>query len=99
MRAIYVVRKRVSICLAVVAIVICSFVTQEAKDTGIAISESMNVPISMRQEYILNTRTKKIHKCTCGTAELIHEENRRYYEGEADALFDDGYSFCGNCFK
>ena len=50
-------------------------------------------------EYILNIRSKKIHKITCGTAARIHDENRRYYEGTADTLIDEGYSFCGNCHK
>ena len=54
---------------------------------------------SVQDEYILNTRSKKIHKITCGTAALIHDENRQNYEGVARVLIEEGYSFCGNCFR
>ena len=53
----------------------------------------------VQEEYVLNIRSKKIHKITCGTGARIHDENRRYYEGAADALINEGYSFCGNCFR
>ena len=49
--------------------------------------------------YILNTRTQKIHKSTCGTAGLIIEENRTTYDGEIEDLFLRGYTTCGNCFR
>lgn len=54
---------------------------------------------AVEEAYILNTRSKKIHKTTCGTAALIHEENRRGYEGNPEPLFEEGYSYCGNCYK
>ena len=53
----------------------------------------------VQEEYVLNIRSKKIHKITCGTAALIHDENRQNYEGVARVLIEEGYSFCGNCFR
>ena len=55
--------------------------------------------ISQADVYILNVRSKKIHKYTCGTAELIYRENRREYFGDIDELYDEGYTTCGNCFR
>ena len=50
-------------------------------------------------EYILNIRTEIIHKTTCGTAALIHEENRMDYTGDPNCLFEQGYRYCGNCYR
>ena len=99
MKRINLVRRNVCLLLIIVLIVNLCACTHDAKTIRITENENAFVVVSVQEEYILNTRTKKIHKYTCGTAKLIHEENRRYYEGTADELFDDGYSFCGNCFK
>lgn len=49
--------------------------------------------------YILNLNSKKIHKVTCGTGDLMLPENRKVYKGDIEDLFDQGYTLCGNCFK
>ena len=49
--------------------------------------------------YILNVKSKKIHKVTCGTGDLMLPENRRAFEGDIEDLFDQGYTRCGNCFR
>ena len=49
--------------------------------------------------YILNVKSKKIHKVTCGTGNLMLPENRRAFEGDIEDLFDQGYTRCGNCFR
>ena len=56
---------------------------------------------SEREEvtYVINKRSKKIHKTTCGTGDLILPENRAIFEGDIDELYDRGYTKCGNCFK
>ena len=51
------------------------------------------------QTYILNTRSKKIHKSSCGTAALIKPENREEYHGNVQDMLNQGYSKCGNCFE
>lgn len=51
------------------------------------------------EEFILNVRSKKIHKLTCGTASLILPENREDYTGRIEELYEIGYTQCGNCFK
>ena len=51
------------------------------------------------EEFILNVRSKKIHKLTCGTAGLILPENRENYTGRIEDLYEIGYTQCGNCFK
>ena len=49
--------------------------------------------------YILNTKSRKIHKATCGTASLMLPEKRQEFCGEIETLFDLGYTTCGNCFS
>ena len=40
------------------------------------------VPLMQTEtEYILNTKSKKIHKTSCGTAGLMNPCNRQEYEG------------------
>ena len=63
-------------------------------------SVTEHAPISQSEVYlfVLNKRSKKIHKTTCGTGALIAAENRRVYKGTMDTLLDQGYTVCGNCF-
>ena len=49
--------------------------------------------------FVLNTHSKKIHKTTCGTGDLISPKNRKSYTGNIDDLFEMGYTTCGNYFK
>ena len=49
--------------------------------------------------YVLNMKSKKIHKTTCGTGDLILPENRCFYTGDIQSLLKQGYTQCGNCFK
>ena len=49
--------------------------------------------------YVLNTSSKKIHKSTCGTGDLIAPENRQTFRGNIEKLFKQGYTKCGNCFR
>ncbi len=51
------------------------------------------------EKFVLNIRSKKIHKTTCGTGDLILPENRDVYEGDIEELYKMGYTQCGNCFK
>lgn len=91
--------KKLCVTLVIVLLFSLSACTEEKNSSPIVFRESAVSTIPFREEYILNTSTKKIHKTTCGTAALIHEENRQLHEGATDALLDEGYSFCGNCFK
>ena len=66
--------------------------TEEEKDTPTETEEKS-------EKYVLNIRSKKIHKTTCGTGGLILPENRDVYEGDIEDLYKMGYTQCGNCFK
>ena len=61
--------------------------------------ESMAVDSQREERYILNLNSKKIHKESCGTAKLIHQENRQNDQGGIEELLDCGYTVCGNCFS
>jgi len=50
--------------------------------------------------YTLNTNSKKIHYPSCSSAKKIKEENRGEYSGtNLKSLLDQGYTYCGICFK
>lgn len=51
------------------------------------------------ETYVLNIKSQKTHKTTCGTGDLILPENRKIYKGNIDDLLEDGYTKCGNCFR
>lgn len=49
------------------------------------------------RQYILNTKTGKFHLPGCSYASGIQEENRELFEGDREALLEQGYSPCGRC--
>lgn len=49
--------------------------------------------------YILNTKSKKIHYQGCSAAKKILEANKAEHTGDYSALFAQGYTLCGICFK
>ncbi|MBQ7829742.1 MAG: hypothetical protein IJ345_05670 [Clostridia bacterium] len=51
------------------------------------------------ETFVLNIKSQKIHKTTCGTGDLILPENRKTYKGDIADLLEDGYTKCGNCFR
>lgn len=48
-------------------------------------------------DYVLNTKSKKIHLPECSSVPTISEGNRANYSGSLDNLVDQGYTGCGNC--
>ncbi len=69
------------------------------EDDETEIIDSSNTSDELETGYILNIRTKKIHKKTCGTARQISPENRKDYLGDIDSLLKSGYTRCKNCFR
>ena len=47
--------------------------------------------------YILNTKSKKFHEASCGSAAKISPTNRKDFYGTREELIAIGYSPCGNC--
>ena len=47
--------------------------------------------------FILNTKTKKIHKSTCSNARDISVANKAEHVGDFSGLLNQGYTTCGNC--
>lgn len=48
--------------------------------------------------YILNTKTKRIHRPDCPSVKDIRESNKQLFCGKMAELTKQGYSACGNCF-
>ncbi len=73
-----------------------SYITPDEPEESVPTQDAeISIPDGL---YILNTSSKKIHLPFCGNAKSIAPANRQEYEGDLDALFDQGYTPCGNCF-
>ena len=48
-------------------------------------------------DYVLNTKTKKIHLPTCSSAQDMSEANKQDYHGTKEELLAQGYTTCGSC--
>ena len=82
-------------------------VTFETEKNGIAdaLDKSMVIasagPMSTfdrgETEYVLNTRSKKIHLPDCASVEQMKEKNKAYSSETIEELESQGYTPCGNC--
>lgn len=52
---------------------------------------------SVAADYVLNTNTKKFHKPSCSSANIIAEHNKELYNGSREDLIEQGYSPCLRC--
>lgn len=52
---------------------------------------------SVKQTFIINTKTKKFHNQRCASVEDISKENKRAYIGYRESLINNGFSPCGKC--
>ena len=63
----------------------------ETTTTKYSTTESNNV------EYVLNTKSKKIHKSNCKSVKDIKEQNKEITHKSIEELKTEGYSICGIC--
>ena len=47
--------------------------------------------------YVLNTRTKKVHKPSCDSVADIKEKNKKNTSKSMDELISEGYTPCNRC--
>ncbi len=52
---------------------------------------------SVKAEYIINPKSKKIHLPNCSALEKTAEKNKKEYSGNKEDLYAEGYSPCGYC--
>lgn len=50
-----------------------------------------------KQEYVLNTRSKKIHLPDCASVDKMKEKNKAYSSETIEELESQGYTPCWNC--
>ena len=50
-----------------------------------------------KTEYVLNTRSKKIHLPDCASVDKMKEKNKAYSSETIEKLESQGYTPCGNC--
>lgn len=60
-------------------------------------SESSPDNAENKEEYIINLRTKKIHRTDCTSVKSIQEQNKEVFNGTKEYLIDNGYSECDKC--
>lgn len=49
------------------------------------------------QYFIANTNTKKFHIPSCASVKSLKDKNKMVYEGDVEALINQGYKPCQNC--
>ena len=47
--------------------------------------------------YILNTKSKTVHKPTCSSVTHMSESNKKTYTGSLSDILNEGYKTCGSC--
>lgn len=71
---------------------------ETAKETQKEIQkETQKETTASTTKYVLNAKSKKIHKPTCSSVNSITAANRKDYAGSIDSLLSQGYSPCGSC--
>jgi len=63
----------------------------------IAPSGQMSTFSHGKTEYVLNTRSKKIHLPDCSSVKQMKDKNKAYSSETVEELEAKGYSPCGNC--
>ena len=58
---------------------------------------SSNAPANTDTEYVLNTKSKKIHLPDCSSVGKIEEDNKETTDKSKDELIKMGYEPCGAC--
>ena len=67
---------------------------ETSKETA---KETQKETTASTTKYVLNAKSKKIHKPTCSSVNSITAANRKDYAGSIDSLLSQGYSPCGSC--
>jgi DNA-entry nuclease len=65
--------------------------------TGTTANKESSSSSASDGEYVLNTKTKKIHLPTCRYAKDMSEESREDYIGKIEDLLSKGYEKCKTC--
>lgn len=67
------------------------------KDTGNNTEEVIHTETDSKQEYVLNTSTKKFHYPECSSVANMKDKNKEVYKGTREDVIEKGYSPCGRC--
>ena len=70
--------------------------TSRVADTASDITQGV-VEKEEIKEYVINNRTKKIHRPSCSSVADIESSNIQGYKGKISELLEDGYSACKKC--
>ncbi len=65
--------------------------------TGESCLSENSAPDAVKQNYVLNTSSKKFHLPTCGSVNDISDKNRAEVTETRSNLISQGYSPCGRC--
>lgn len=65
--------------------------------TGDSYAEPATEDEGEKRQYILNTKSKKVHLPSCPGAQSMNKKNRDTYHGVLSELLKGGYTVCGSC--
>ena len=60
-------------------------------------SEESSAASSELKEYVLNTKSMKLHRPTCSSVDDIADNNKQEATATRDELISEGYSPCKQC--
>lgn len=76
-----------------------NYFTGQNAPSGEELPPVENTPNEENDYYIINVKSKTIHKSDCGSAATISESNRQEFRGDEEILLEEfkGYKGCGSC--
>lgn len=66
-------------------------------DTETTSTTSSTASSTSDTEYVLNTKSKKIHLPDCSSVSKIDEDNKEVTDKSKEELINEGYEACGSC--
>lgn len=77
--------------------IIIDYATGDSEPDKKVTNQNTETEITSDDDYVLNTKSLKIHTPDCPSAEKITNQNRQDYHGNINDLLTDGYTTCKQC--
>ena len=81
-----------------------NYATGESEEVDDGINSAIGKPVgshkdndAQKQNYVLNTKTNKIHRPGCSAIKSMKDTNREEFYGSKEELINNGYTRCKTC--
>lgn len=81
-----------------------NYATGESEEVDDGINSAIGKPVgshedndAQKQNYVLNTKTNKIHRPGCSAIKSMKDANREEFYGSKEELINNGYTRCKTC--